>query len=194
MRQIKLSYFNKTDNKYYVSLGNNTVHSFKSLKATNKFLSDSSKFLTDKLHYLNNVYSSTFKIYRQTWLYFDYNCRVLDKNMYVYDRQISESFTIIDDVFNKVSTRCLFDNYNIYVFKSFYLISSYLQSNIISLKNLYKTKSVPSLLFQLDFLLENLININNDLNNYAVKTASEITDMDRYTDVSNAFYKVYKTA
>jgi hypothetical protein len=171
MRQIKLSYFNKIDNEYSVRLGNNTVHTFKSLKATNKFLSDSSKFLTDKLHYLNNVYSSTFNLYRHTWLYFDYNCKVLDKNMYEYDRQIRESFSIIEDVFNKVSTRHLFDNYNIYVFKSFELISYYLQSIIISLKNLYKTKSVPSLLFQLDFLLDNLININNDINNYGVKTA-----------------------
>ena len=70
MRQIKLNHFNKSGNVYSVSLGNNTVHTFKSLKATNKFLSDSSKFLTEKLHFLNNVYSSTFNLYRQTWLYF----------------------------------------------------------------------------------------------------------------------------
>ena len=171
MRQIKLSYFKKTENVYSVKLGNHTVHTFKSYKATIKFLSESSKFLTEKLHFYNNVYSSTFNLYRQTWLYFDYNCKVLYDNMYVYDRQINESFTIIDDVFNKVSTRHLFDNYNIYVFKSFFLISSELQSIIIKLKNLYKTKSVPSLLFQLDHLLDNLFNINNDLNNYSVKTA-----------------------
>ena len=163
MRQIKLKHFNQSGNVYSVSLGNDTVHIFKSLKATNKFLSDSSKFLTEKLHFLNNVYSSTFNLYRQTWLYFDFNCKVLDSNMYVYDREIRNSFSIIEDIFDKVSTKHYFDNYNHYVFKSLRLISSELQTVIVSLKNLYKTKSVPSLIFQLDYLLDSLININNDL-------------------------------
>ena len=163
MRQIKLKHFNKTGNVYSVSLGNNTVHTFKSLKATNKFLSDSSKFLTEKLHFLNNVYSSTFSLYRQTWLYFDFNCKVLDSNMNIYDREIRNSFSIIDNIFNNVTTKHHFDHYNFYVFKSFKLISENLQSIIISLRNLYKTKSVPSLIYQLDYLLDNLININNDL-------------------------------
>ena len=123
---------------------------------------------------------------------FYFNCKVLDSNMYIYDREIRNSFSIVEDVFDKVSTKHYFDNYNHYVFKSFRLISKELQSVIVSLKNLYKTKSVPSLIFQLDYLLDNLININNNINNYGVKTASEITDIDRYEDVSNAFYKVYK--
>jgi len=171
MRQIKLSYFNKTGNLYTVKLGNHTVHTFKSYKSTIKFLSESSKFLTEKLHFYNNVYSSTFNLYRQTWLYFDYNCKVLDKNMYIYDRKIRESFSVIEDVFDKVSTRSLFDDYNNYTFRAFLLISDELKSVIICLKNLYKSKSVPSIIFQLDFLLDFLININNDLNNYSVKTA-----------------------
>lgn len=185
----KSSVFTK-DLCYKVNLGNGICKHFKAKADAIKFLNEVSKYLTYKMHECNELYVACFTYYRRAWFYFDHD-KLAQGNfadLYRMERHCEDHIQTVNNAFNLLYRRQSFENGNYFIFTHFYNILNALQGITAILIELYESKSVAAINYELEILNKKIGYCRRTIENYSIELENSFTDVERIE------LKVIKTA
>lgn len=171
MINLKLSHFSRQNRNFIVKLGNGTRHEFRSEKETLKFLCNTSKFLTERYNELNLLFADVFTLYRQSYFYLDNNRHQPHAKLYSARRKINDQVNTIETLFEKISFAPMQSDSNLLIFKQLYYLIDCLSDICLQIKHINSNKSYAATLIRSDYLLKQLQEEKQLLQQYGLKTA-----------------------
>ena len=171
MISLKIQHFEKRNNFYFVTLGNGCKFEFKTEKACQCFLCKTSKFLTAKFNELNLIFGDAFLLYRQNYFYLDNNRHRPHAELYSTRRQVNNEIAAIESLFEKLSFNSYMADANRVMFHQLFQICNYLTEIFLQVKKVNQNKSFAAVDIRADFLLNQVLSIKSELQNYNLSKA-----------------------
>lgn len=172
MITLKLTHYQKQNRNFIVKLGNGTRHEFKSEKEVQKFLCGTSKFLTERYNELNLLFADVFQLYRQNYFFLDNNRHNPHAKLYQTRRNINSQVSTIESFFERISFAPLQSEANLIIFKLLYYLIDCMADICMQIKQINSNKSYAATQIRADYLLKQLIEEKQLIQNYSLKTAT----------------------
>ena len=115
-------------------------------------------------------------MYRKDWGYFHHN-KDNDYTLYHTEREIKTELKGIEELLDKAVDLSPRNNGNAWGIVNLMKISQFLQNPVRKLIGLHKKRSESAPVYELDFYLEQLADINSKLETYNHKKATKIVDI-----------------
>jgi hypothetical protein len=180
---LKIQHFTTKGKIYSVTLGNGCSFNFKTEKSCKCFLCKTSKFLTEKFNQLNLIFGDAFLLYRQNYFYLDNSRHTPHQQLYTTRRQVNEDIKAIEDLFEKLSFNSYMADANRVMFQQLFQICNYLTEVILHVKQVNSSKSFATVDIRADFLLNQVLSIKSELQNYNLSKAVSF-DHDQLTELN----------
>lgn len=186
MKKVSIDKFSQQGSKYYVYLGNGTVTTFTQKQQAQQFLNQTNQFLTGQLYSLRQVYKQVSELYIDSWGYFRHDKKTMDSALYAADRAVKNNLRAIENAFDICIDRANWNNGNYFAFQHLITANDGLKNALKELSPVLASKSIAAESYKIDFLFNNLLNIDNSLRNYAQAGAVRL--------VKIPFHKLSETA
>lgn len=180
---LKIQHYVKIANLYFVTLGNGCKFEFKTEKSCKNFLCKTSKFLTAKFNELNLIFGDAFLLYRQNYFYLDNNRHRPHAELYSTRRAVNDEISTIEDLFAKLSFNSYMADANRIMFFQLFQICNYLTEVILHVKQVNSSKSFAAVDIRADFLLNQVLSIKSELQNYNLSKAVAF-DHEQVTEIN----------
>lgn len=174
MKAIKLQNFTEgkkesvyTDRKkHLVQLGNGSKNYFTDKKELAAFLSETNLFLNKKLQELNFIFIEVFALYRVGWFYMDNTRNKKQLNLKQIDNNAKAELLNLLKAFDIIVARTNSPNSNYFTFTHFVSIITSLNEILNTLLTLYQSKRHTDKLYKINYLLDQVEQINQELKSY----------------------------
>ncbi len=179
MKSIQVNQIKSEPCRHSVTLGDGTIHTFKSLKKAKKFQCTTNKFLTQLIQDLNLIYSDTHSLYRSTWNYF-YHTKITHKSQNRFNEcKLIEHLSSTSELLNTATTNFTRQHSFYRIYRDIQFISDYLKSSLFIISNTTKNKSIILISTKINHLLKQINSITDQLKNYSSINTNHIITYDK---------------
>lgn len=167
MKKIVLKQFSKNGNRYTVSLGNGTVHTFPYKRLAQLYLNKTNKFLTIQLFEVHGLYMALWQEYQRVWFYFGYGHEKGRWSLHIQEqRKCSEMLHDCEECLASSIDRSDYSNGNRFSFQNIRVAINSLKGAAKILLPIHQKRSSTAEIYRINAIVTRLVELENKINSY----------------------------